>query len=131
MKLYILCNITSQNLKYSSTLLVHVLAGNVNIATGMKFEFIVKPDLNGNLQFTITCISMDGPATHVNWTRDSEAVLGGMTVLDNPVTAQYTHTLTVTERLGGQYQCTVFNSKPSSSTAQLTVEGIEIMRSNG
>ena len=74
---------------------------------------------------------MDGPATHVNWTRDSEAVLGGMTLLDNPVTAQYTHTLTVTERLGGQYQCTVFNSKPSSSTAQLTVEGIEIMRSNG
>ena len=103
----------------------------MNIATGMKFEFIVKPDLNGNLQFTITCVSMAGPATHVNWTRDSKAVLGGMTVLDNPVTAQYTHTLTVTGRLGGQYQCTVFNSKPSSSTAQLTVEGIEIMRSNG
>ena len=38
-------------------------------------------------------------------TRDSETVLGGMTVLDDPVTAQYTHTLTVTGRLGGQYQC--------------------------
>jgi len=33
-------------------------------------------------------------------------------VLDNPVTAQYTHTLTVTGRLGGLYQCTVSNNKP-------------------
>ena len=44
-------------------------------------------------------------------------------MLDDPVTAQYTHTLTVTRRLGGQYQCNVTNSKPSSDTAQLTVEG--------
>jgi len=46
-----------------------------------------------------------------------------MTVLDDPVTAQYTHTLTVTGRLGGQYQCTVSNIKPSQDSAQLTVAG--------
>ena len=44
-------------------------------------------------------------------------------MLDNAVTAQYTHTLTVTGRLGGQYQCNVTNNKPSTATAQLTVVG--------
>jgi len=36
------------------------------------------------------------------------------------VTAQYTHTLTVTGRLGGQYQCTVSNNKPSQDSASIT-----------
>ena len=84
----------------------------------------VDSDLNGDSpQFTITCTSTGGPATTVTWTRDSETVSGGMTVLDDPVTAQYTHTLTVTGRLRGLYQCTVANNKPSTTTAQLTVKG--------
>ena len=88
--------------------------------------FTEDSDLNGeNPQFTLTCTSTGGPATTVTWTRDSETVSGGMTVLDDPVTAQYTHTLTVTERLGGWYQlCNVSNNKPSTSTAQLTLLGI-------
>ena len=45
-------------------------------------------------------------------------------MLDDPETAQYTHTLTVTGRLEGLYQCNVTNNKPSEATAQLTVEGI-------
>ena len=49
-------------------------------------------------------------------------------MLDDPVNAQYTHTLTVTGRLGGQYQCTVVSKKPSNSTAQLTVEGVLIIK---
>ena len=57
-------------------------------------------------QFTLTCISTGGPATTVTWTRDSVTVTEGTeTVLDDPVTAQYTHTLTVTGRLGGLYTC--------------------------
>ena len=81
-------------------------------------------DLNGDSpQFTLTCTSAGGPATTVTWTRDSETVSGGMTVLNNAVTAQYTHTLTVTGRLGGQYQCNVTNNKPSTATAQFTVQG--------
>ena len=83
-------------------------------------------DLNGESpRFTLTCTSTGGPATTVTWTRDSETVSGGMTVLDNTVTAQYTHTLTVTERLGGQYQCTVSNDRPSQDSEQFTVEGEE------
>ena len=86
--------------------------------------FIVDSDLNGDgPQFTLTCTSTGGPATTVTWTRDSETVSGGMTVLDDPVTAQYTHTLTVTGRLGGEYQCNVSNNKPSEATANLTVQG--------
>jgi len=81
-------------------------------------------DLNGeNSQFTLTCISTGGPATTVTWTRDSEEISGGMTVLDNATTAQYTHTVTVTGRLGGQYVCTVFNDKPSQASANYTVKG--------
>ena len=87
--------------------------------------FQLKSNLNGdNPQFTLTCISTGGPATTVTWTRDSETVSGGMTVFNNAVTAQYTNTLTVTGRLGGQYQCSVTNNKPSISIADLRVHGI-------
>ena len=74
-------------------------------------------DLNGDSpQFTLTCISTGGLATTVTWTRDSITVTEGTeTVLDDTVTAQYTHTLTVTT--GGEYTCTVSNNKPSSDSA--------------
>ena len=49
-------------------------------------------------------------------------------MLDDSVTATYTHTLTVTGRLGGQYQCTVSNNKPSYDSASLTVQGKENVR---
>ena len=47
-------------------------------------------------------------------------------MLDNRETSQYTHTLTMTGRLGGDYTCTVANNKPSEDSAQLTVQGNEI-----
>ena len=81
-------------------------------------------DLNGNSpQFTLTCVSTDGPATTVTWTRGSEEVTGGITVLNNTKTAQYIHTLTVTGRLPGQYQCNVSNNKPSTATKSFTMQG--------
>ena len=71
-------------------------------------------------QLTITCISTGGPATIVTWTRDSTTVTQGTaTVLNDPVTAQYTHTLTVTT--GGEYTCAVSNNKPSFASAMITV----------
>ena len=87
---------------------------------------VVLSDFNGaNPQFTLTCVSTGGPATTVTWTRDSDTVTEGTeTVLDDRVTAQYTHTLTVTGRLGGLYTCTVGNGKPSQDSAQLFVQGI-------
>ena len=74
-------------------------------------------------QFTLTCISTGGPATTVQWIRDSTTVAEGTeTVLNDPVIAQYTHTLTVTERLGGLYTCTIANSKPSTAAAQRKIQ---------
>ena len=73
--------------------------------------------------FTLTCISTGGPATTVIWTRDSTTVTEGTaTVLSDPVTAQYTHTLTVTGRAPGIYICTVANNKPSNDSAHILVD---------
>ena len=75
-------------------------------------------------QFTLTCISTGGPATTVTWTRDSGEVVGDTeTTLIDAVHAQYTHTLTVTGRLGGIYTLTVANNKPSIASEGFTVEG--------
>ena len=76
-------------------------------------------------QLTLTCISTGGPATTVTWTRDSTTVTEGTeTVLDDPETVQYTHTLTVTT--GGVYTCIVENKKPSSASATITLRGLII-----
>ena len=98
-------------------------SGNITIPDGMTFT--LDSGLNGDSpQFTLTCISTGGPATTVTWTRDSETVSeGNMTMLDDSETAQYTHNLTVSGRLGGLYQCTVSNNKPSSASAQFNVQG--------
>ena len=85
----------------------------------------VLSDLNGpSPQFTLTCNSTDGPATTVTWTRDSTNVTEGTeTVFNDPVTAQYTHTLTVSGRPEGLYTCTVSNNKPSNDSVQLNIQG--------
>ena len=111
-----------RNLSAVNRLSTNYTAGNVTIPDGMTFT--EDSNLNGESpQFTLTCTSTGGPATTVTWTRGSQTISGGMTMLDDPVTAQYTHTLTVTGRLGGQYQCTVSNNKPSQDSDQFTVAG--------
>ena len=99
-----------------------LIAGDINVTNGMT-----KSNLNGDSpQFTLTCISTGGPATTVTWTRDSITVTeGNETVLNNAVTAQYTHTLNVTA--AGDYRCTVSNTAFSNST-DITLEGILYFR---
>ena len=90
----------------------------------------VDSDLNGaSPQFILTCISTGGPATTVTWTRDSNTVIteGNETVLNNPETAQYTNTLTVTGRWPGHYTCTVENNKPSTNSKTYVVHGTIII----
>ena len=98
--------------------------GNVTMSSNITFT--VDSDLNGaSLQFTLTCISTGGPATTVTWTSDSITVTEGtQTELNNRTTSQYTHTLTVTGRLGGLYTCTVANNKPSEDSVELYVQGV-------
>ena len=83
----------------------------------------VVSDLNGaNRQFTLTCISTCGPATTVIWIRDTKIITGtNATVLNDGVTAQYTHKLTVTERVEiGLYTCSYCVLIWGFSTAQYT-----------
>ena len=97
-------------------------AGHITVFDYITFT--LDSDLNGpNPQFTLTCISTGEPATTVTWTRDSITLTEGTeTVLDNPETAQYTHTLTVNGIVGGLYTCTVDN-RVSSDSSQLNITG--------
>ena len=102
---------------------ITVLLGDITISDGMTFT--LDSDNEVSPQFTLTCVSTGGPATTVTWTRDSDTVTDRTeTVLDDSVTAQYTHTLTVTGRLGGLYTCTVVNDKPSDHSAEFTVQSM-------
>ena len=76
-------------------------------------------------QLTLTCISTGGPATTVTWTRGFTNITeGSVTMLGDMVTATYIHTLTLTERHGGVYTCSVSNGKPSTASADITLVGM-------
>ena len=99
-------------------------SGNITIPGNMSFS--LHSALNESRpQFTLTCISTDGPATTVTWTRTTAdlgvVTIQNMTLLNNTL-IHYIHTLTVSRRLGGLYTCTVGNDKTSDS-AQLDIEG--------
>ena len=94
--------------------------GDLTIA-GME---ITIESIGASPQFTLSCISTGGPATNVTWTRDSDTVTEGTkTVLDDRVTAQYTHTLTVNETSSYNftYSCEVSNDMPSSAVVYAEV----------
>ena len=74
-------------------------------------------------KFTLSCNSADGPATSVIWTRESDTVGEGTTVLNDAVAGHYTHTLTVIGRLGGVYICTVSNSISTAVSSGRTISG--------
>ena len=73
------------------------------------------------LLVSLTCITYGGPATNVTWTRDSEEIEGGVTVLESGRSSRYRHTLNNTTE--GVYTCTVWNNKPSVVTAEVNVAG--------
>ena len=97
----------------------HIFLGHITLST-LDPVSIFKNEI---VQFILTCISTDGPATTVTWTTDSTTTVteGTKTVLNDRVIAQYTHTLTVTA--AGVYTCTVANSV-SSHSADITLQGI-------
>ena len=99
--------------------------GDLQIRDDISFHLVWKIAA-GSPVFTLTCISTGGPATTVSWFRDSNNVSGGITMLDNTVTPQYTHILTVTGRLGGLYKCSVSNTKPSTSVKNITIHDMFI-----
>ena len=108
-------------MSYDRSLTWHSLLADFTIGT-----ITISEDLTFySDQLTLTCISTGGPATNVSWTRDSTTVIteGTETVLNDTVTALYTHTLNVTT--AGEYTCTVANNKPSTATSNsFTVTGM-------
>ena len=71
--------------------------------------------------FTLTCTSTGGPATTVSWTVNNHTVTEDREhhitsqILIDLETATYNHTLAVTGRLEGDYECRVSNRKSSAS----------------
>ena len=94
-----------------------------------SMQFLLTSELNAPTPtFTLTCTSTGGPATTVSWTVNNSAVIDGVhniasQILTDAETATYTHTLMVTGRLVGEYECNVSNNKPSSSSGMLAVVG--------
>ena len=90
-------------------------------------EIFITPnsDLNGDSpQFTITCVSVGGPAGCVVWRRQKEIIPNANTTsaLINPAEGRYVHNLTVSGRHGGAYSCSVANNKPASEYDGIYVE---------
>ena len=94
----------------------------------MPLQFELTSELNATTPtFTLTCTSTGGPATTVTWmvnnctvTEDENHHITSQ--VTEAVNATYTHTLTVTGRLEGEYECRVSNYK-SSDSKNLTVVG--------
>ena len=95
-----------------------------------SIQFQLTSELNATTPtFTLTCTSTGGPATTVSWTVNNHTVTEDgahnitSQVLIDAETATYNHTLTLTGRLVGEYECNVSNNKPSSASGMLAVVG--------
>ena len=98
-----------------------LISGTIELS--LYFDLLSDPIWSWETQFTLTCISTGGPATTVTWTgKNVTNTEETETVLDDPVTAQYTHTLNVTGRMTGLYTCTVSNIA-SHENISLDVQG--------
>ena len=105
---------------------MHTFCPNFDMSIKLG-DITISDVMVGSDQSTLVCISIGGPATTVTWTRDSTTVTEGTeTVLVDPETAQYTHTLTVTT--GGEYTCTVQNNKPSMDSATIILGSMLLYR---
>ena len=100
--------------------------GQVAIPGEITFQLDTDPATDPPV-FTLTCTSTGGPATNVSWRRDGTLLSDDSTysitsqILINSDTATYNHTLTVTGRLLGVYQCSVPRSWSWSATRSLAV----------
>ncbi len=85
------------------------------------------PFQSGPPVFTLTCNSSGGPATTVQWWRDSREVHDGTAYVNTSSLVDqsgpdYTSTLRVKGKRNGKYHCAVSNSKGASGVT-LTVRG--------
>ena len=105
--------------------------GQVNIEDEITFQ--LDTDLAADPPvFTLTTNSTGGPPSTVSWSRDGTLLSDNSTYsiasqVINGTTSTYTHTLTVTGRLEGEYKFNVSNIRtPLPSTSSLIVVGKEL-----
>ena len=103
----------------------HLTSGALEV---MPLQFQLTSELNATAPtFTLTCTSTGGPATTVSWTVNNHTVTEDNNhhitsqILTDPETATYNHTLTVTGRLVGWYECSISNTKSSSNRSLMVV----------
>ena len=103
----------------------HLTSGALEV-TSLQFQ--LTSELNATTPtFTLTCTSTGGPATTVSWTVNNHTVTEDKDhhitsqILIDAVNATYNHTLAVTGRLEGDYECRVSNRKSSSSRSLMVV----------
>ena len=118
--------ILSQNTLH---VMVHHSNTGMSVITSVDFELTSELD-STTPTFTLTCTSLTGgPITTVTWMRDGEVLTESSNynitswMLLHPENATYTHTLRVTGRLVGEYECKLSNIRTPSSSRNLTVEG--------
>ena len=106
---------------YNEWLVINCIA----CAGSIQFEgtvlFTAISDLYGKRPtFTLTCVSTGGPVTCVTWKKDEKIIsnANSSSILNNTMTGRYIHTLTVTGRLAGMYECKVANNQPTSTASQ-------------
>ena len=96
-------------------------AGVVSISEDPQFSLISEDPL----EFTLTSMTMGGPPTTAFWTLPNSAMATGDQELLNGVNAIVRHTLTVTERLPGEYMFSTTNARSGPPiTRSVTVQGI-------
>ena len=70
--------------------------------------------------FTFTCISSGGPVSDVDWLTPLGDRPADVSELNNTLTAQYTHTLNVSQIVtGGNYTCKVYGRYERSKTLRI------------
>ena len=70
--------------------------------------------------FTLTCISSGGPVSDVDWLTPLGDRPADVSELNNTLTAQYTHTLNVSQIVtGGNYTCKVYGRYERSKTLRI------------
>ena len=108
--------------------MVHHFNVGMSVVTSLSFELTSELD-STTPTFTLTCTSTGGPVTTITWMRDGEVLTESSYynntswMLLHPENVTYTHTLRVTGRMVGEYECTVTNIRTPSSSRNLTVEG--------
>ena len=102
------------------SILYYLDIAEITVSDDVEFELIT------DSTFTLTCISTGGPATTVTWARDNVTITEGTVTHYDVDNGSYANILTVTERLGGLYTCTVANDRPSNDSANITVQGNNI-----